>query len=301
MNRSMIKRVISFAIIMLAFYFLGRVLVRNWQKVDTDYISFNSLNLIFSYILLIVSCLLSFQIWRLILHFLGENITYFEAFSITSVSRIAKYIPGKIWGPIGRLYLAKNVGISYGTGFTSIILEDSLNVLSGLFVFFICLPFVRSNLIASVYFYYIIPIFILLLIFIHPSIWGRFINLLLRKFNKQQVYIAIRYPKVLLLLSFYIFVRLIHSLGFFYLIKSFYFIGSDSLLPVMGFYSLACVIGLLIFILPAGLGAKEGSLSFFLSLEMPASVGVLCALLARIWFVSVEICLFLFSFRKVKI
>ena len=74
-----------------------------------------------------------------------------------------------------------------------------------------------------------------------------------------------------------------------------------STMPIIGGYAVSCVIGLFVFILPGGLGAKEGALSFLLSFNLPFSVAVMAALLGRIWLISVEVGFFSYSIRKIKL
>jgi uncharacterized membrane protein YbhN (UPF0104 family) len=53
--------------------------------------------------------------------------------------------------------------------------------------------------------------------------------------------------------------------------------------PLVGINALAWTIGFFSFIVPGGLGVREGIQSFFLKFFLPLPVGIVAALLYRIW------------------
>ena len=89
----------------------------------------------------------------------------------------------------------------------------------------------------------------------------------------------------LLFLVFWFF----NGLAFFFLLKGLFTIQGSLLLSTIGIFAVSSVIGLLSFITPAGLGVKEGALSFLLSLHMPLSIAIFASLLSRVCIILVEV------------
>jgi hypothetical protein len=64
---------------------------------------------------------------------------------------------------------------------------------------------------------------------------------------------------------------------------------ADSLLPVLGINAGAFVVGTLVFVAPAGLGAKEGAAAALFALYVPAGVAAVLAVATRLWTVLSEL------------
>lgn len=60
---------------------------------------------------------------------------------------------------------------------------------------------------------------------------------------------------------------------------------------MIGIYVMAWTVGFLSFIAPAGLGIREGALSFLLSTLLPEATAIFIALLSRFWYLTVELAL----------
>ena len=77
--------------------------------------------------------------------------------------------------------------------------------------------------------------------------------------------------------AFYLFIRAFYPLGGYYI-------------PILsGIYALSFTAGYLAFFTPAGLGVREGALTFLLSLFIPMPIAIGVSLLSRLWLISVEL------------
>lgn len=122
-TKGIMKSVIKVLVVLVIFYFLGTALYRNWSQINFRQLHFNVPLLIVSILFLFIYFLLFVFGWELILKRLGVSLSFLKAIKIIFYSQIGKYLPGKIWVFVGRIYFCQQLGIPaskifpfYGTG-----------------------------------------------------------------------------------------------------------------------------------------------------------------------------------------
>ena len=81
------------------------------------------------------------------------------------------------------------------------------------------------------------------------------------------------------------------GIAFFLFVKSLSPLEWHLIPETIGIYAMAWTVGFLSFITPAGLGIREGALSFLLSTLLPEATAIFVALLSRFWYLTVELAL----------
>ncbi len=279
---------------------MGKCFYSNWQQVSFKNLRFNWLFIIISYFFYACILLLTSFAWKLALACVGEKIKFMQSLSITAFSFLLRYVPGKIWGMLGQVWLTKKEGgISEKKGGVCVILTTVISILSGLFLILIMFPFVSKNRFSSnLYFLFaIVPLFFVIL---YPPIFTKVINFGLKMFKKKGIEFAIGYNQILKLLSLYILLWITQCIGIYFLIGSFYSIKPSFFISLCGIYPAAWVIGFLSFITPAGLGVREGILSYLFSFYLPTSIGIMTSVIIRIWGLIGELIFFAIFARNIK-
>jgi len=238
--------------------------------------------------------------WILIMREMKVEANIKESLRAWFVSQLGKYVPGKIWGAVSRLYLVSGDGSRVQVGY-SILLEMVLVNITGLCVFLFSLilwePMItglgRKYLWAAV----TIPV---LLVLLHPDLMEKAVNLVLRRMNKDPIKLQLKIGAIMSLFLYYIFFWCLYGLSFGILASAFMEVTIKNVLIFSGMYIFAFLVGFLSLISPSGLGVREGVLSVLLSNCMPAHTAVYVSVLSRILFTVVELGMVLIFLFYVK-
>ncbi len=279
-RKKIIKRIAQVALIVVIFYFLARNLYVNWNKIAQYDWHINYYFLVFSGLLSIGGGFLLALGWNLILRVLGGRLTYKRALKIFFITDLAKYIPGKVWTMVGKVYMCKEEGIPVAVTSASVVIQPLIQVISGLLIFLLSLPFwtKTSDFMNNLYFFFpLIPVGLLLL---HPAIMTKPLNFVLRKLKQKPIELKIKYRDILLILLLWCGLWILTGITYYFLIISVHPFPLSNLPVTIGIFAIA---GVSQFLTPSGIGVLEGMLTVLLGLYFPLPVAILIALLARVW------------------
>src|SRR3989344_7343622 len=305
-----IGKLISLFLVVLIFYFLGRKLFLNWQQIKEYQFSLDYFNLAISFVFLLVGVLARGLVWRKIVYFLQQynDLGYLEAMRIESYAQLGRYLPGKVFGPIAKAYLARNKKISKDNLYFSVVLDAILHPIAALLLslFLIFFFFNTRQMINFPNFYLAaFGVVILGLVITYPKIFRYLVNFFIVKIKKEpfNFNINLSWLNRIKIMFYYSLTEILTGIGFFYLINSLVYLPFQNLLPIIGIFVLAGIFGFLVPFAPGGLGVKEGTLVFFLQVFFPLNIAILIALISRIWTIiidaSLPVCFyFLDKFKK---
>lgn len=291
---SWIRRFLIAVVIGLIFYFLIHSILSNWRKASFAEIKLEVNFLLTSFLFLLTSSLAGVFAWEKNLGLLGMRINYSDGLRTIAISQLGKYIPGKVWSFGGRVLLAKR----YGVG--------EIETSASMFVEVICLSLASVVLFSFSLFSYgkglpqrFYLLFLLLptsVAFLHPRLLEKLIALG-GKFLKREVILPhLKLKGIALVYFFYFLSWWIHTTGFFFLVRSFYPLPYGNYFAVVGAFSCSWVLSFAVFIVPAGLGAREGILTFLLNFFMPLPIAALASISGRLWTTAGEITMLIFAF-----
>ena len=276
------------AIVIMIFFFLGKYFLKNYYELSQYQLSIN-----YRYLLIPILCFsgtafLQPFIWKRILYFLKANLSYKDALEIYSFSSLTRFIPGRIWPFLGRIYLTRDKHISKNIILTSHGIELILMVLSGIIIFLFSLPFgINVSQIKKII--WLITLIPILSILLYPPVLQSIINISSKVFHFDNFNIGLNFlniaEAILLFWAYWLF----NGIAIFFLIRTLLFITPNLLPVIIGAFAISLVGGILSFLTPAGLGVREGVLSFLLSFYMPLSIAIFVSLLARICMVLTEL------------
>ncbi len=286
--RPLYKKISGIIIVAITFFFIARVLYKEWDKISGYDWTPDPLLFTISVFLLITAYIISACGWTLVLRMLGVKIPFKKGLSIYLLSIFGRYIPGGIWSALGRMYLCRSEGIPNSRSGVSILLEQAYPVVSACIVFVLSLFLWDStdSLTKIVPLLILLPLFI---VFLHPWPFLKIANPILSLLGRGHINISLSFYNMLKLTGYYIIFWVVAGGGFYFFISSFHTI-ELSLVPVMtGMYAASFAAGYIAFLAPAGLGVREGSLIFLLSFFIPTPVAVGIAILSRLWIIGVEV------------
>lgn len=233
-------------------------------------------------------------VWRIILNKFGYQFTFSQTARSQFGSVLLKYIPGKIWVPLGKassLSLDKRdiLRIS-GIAFLQQLIFTFWGLILGAISFILIWPEISLKWLI----YIIIGLSILTGIWVSTRSWE--INMELsgpfKKLNGLQI------PKLTDLLFFVFLQWLLLGFAYFLAYCSFFEGIPINIVPVQ---VLANNIGMITVFIPAGLGVREGITSlYFHNIGFKNDQIITLAIGSRIWFILGEVIVFLSTFLFTK-
>ncbi len=295
------KKLLKFLILLFIIYFFSSYICENWNKIENYKYETNWLYFNLSIVSLSLSLFVLPIALKSIVRLLNYNISLKKISFIIFYSQFAKYLPGGIWGYVGRVFLYKNEGMNTLDATKSVLLETLMVMLSGIFISLLSLPFFNSyylpNSIDNTYIISIgVILFISLSAFLHPNILNVVIKIIPDKLKKTNLDFSYNYFSIFKPLFYLVIFWLGIGVSFWLLIKSFIHI-EYSLLPMFtGTFVISWIIGILVFFTPGGFGIREISIVVLLNFCLPPYVSAFIAVISRIWWIVGEIICFSISY-----
>jgi len=285
-TKKMIKRVLQVLLIVVIFYFLARNLYLNWNKIVKYDWNINYYFLTYSFVLFVVGSILIALGWNLILRVLGGRLGCKRALKIFFITDLAKYVPGKVWTIVGKVYLCAKEGIPIAKTSASVVIQPLIQVIAGILIFLLSLPFwtKTNDFMNQLYFFF--PLIPIGLIVLHPAIMTKLLNFVLTRLKQKPVELNIKYKDILLILLLWCGLWILTGIASYFLIISIYSFPVSQLPVVIGIFSIA---GISQFLTPSGIGVLEGVLTVLLGLYVPVHIAIFIALLARVWKTATEL------------
>ncbi|MGD8628404.1 MAG: hypothetical protein PVH52_04945 [bacterium] len=287
-----VRKTIGVAVAGVILFFIIRNLVSGLADMETIRFTVRPWRIAGSFLMLAVLFPAYGRLWQYILARLGYAIAYRESMRIWFLSQAGRYVPGKIWFALGRIYLCERAGIPRSTATVAMGLELALVLASAIIAFGIAAmtsPVLarREYLLGLV----LVPVVIAA---VHPAV----IRWVLKKFKRLPADFDLSYPDILKVLVLYVICWGIYGIGF-HLIGTafwvsgappgFYSTGAAVLPEMIGVNAIAWAGGLLSVVTPAGLGVREGISGVLLSGLVEKPYPSLIPLVARLWVTVAEL------------
>ncbi len=298
MNLSILKKgrflrhpVFQWGIVAAIFVFLGRMVWSDWNQVKDTHFVLEPFPLISSTLIFAFSYFIQFWAWYLITGKLSIALSFRETLESWFFSQLGKYLPGKVWLLLSRFYFyeskgksKKSISIALYLETVTLIMAAGLMFLASLFIFREEWAFSSWNHSGWLGF-----LSLLGFVSIHPRILQKILNGLLVWFGREPVSLSISYPDVLLILMVCIAAWAVGGFGFYLFVDSFYPVAPHYILFFTGALAISSTLGLIAIFAPSGLGVREGTLVYLLSLVMTIPIAVVLSILTRLWMTLIEI------------
>jgi len=298
MNRITARNAGSFLLVALILFFLIRVVYRNWLQVKSFDFSFAWSSLLISILILLAYLFFRVYIWMVMLRKMEVSLSFRTCVKISFLSTMGKYLPGKVWLVLGKVYLAGKEGIPKPLALASAVLEVVLELTASI-VFFLAFLTTRPEMAPlSDNLLYVLGLAVAAgLIMLHPKIFYAVINFTLRWLKKETIQEAIGYTGMIHLFGYYLLLVLVQGIAFYFFINAICFIPLSTIFGLSASVAVAGALGTLSVFAPSGLGVREGILALLLANYVVSPVAVLISLLARLWVTLGEIVCALFGSR----
>lgn len=273
------KKIFRWLILGGTLFFLLKALKDNWLGVSSIRINITGWLILGSATAVtLLAHIWAGWVWTWVLKELNQSVSSIEFIQVYLKTNIAKYLPGNIWHYYGRIMAAKNANISTNIATLSVLLEPLLMLAAALIIIVlfggqIVLDHLKFNLIILQLLGLIIVLCIL-----HPRFLNPVIQLLDRWKNKKSPeknqlidsFIIKNYP-LKALLGEIVFLGLRAS-GFILTIIALTSVNWEQIPLLVGAFSCAWVLGLVVPGAPGGLGVFETIAILLLQYHFPAAL-----------------------------
>ncbi len=289
------RKALELALLAAVFYFIARVILNNLDQLRDTTLRLDPWYLLAAVLFGVLGYLMMALGWhRLTLAFVID-LPLRPTLGIWALSRLGKYLPGKIFLLLGRVYFYAEANKSKASTTLCFLLETYLNLIAMGVVFLIALTIQPLPLLEPYRWW--VPVLVAFSAFtLHPRILNG-VSKLLVKWRVVGERVAFTQRDVGSALACYLLAWVMFGTGL-HFVSSLYL---PSIAPLSSVYlagSLAVggMLGLLAFFAPAGIGVREAVFIFMASQLIPQHEALVLAFLARLWMVMVEVTLALTAY-----
>ncbi len=255
-----------FSLLAVILYFVGKKIIQQGSGIHWDTIKINYMFLILAVLSDILSKVFSGILFGTLLSRMNSHLPYRITMSISWLSLLGKYIPGKIAVVGSAIYLLSRYKVRSEIAAVVPVLANGMVVVVCIFL---SIPLLTSphkslwmNHINQSLLFLILIIGIIML---HPKIFFWMTNELLRRMKRHFIENEMTFKRMLIPYGVVLIQCVFSGMTTWYMIKMLTMISTSALPMVISISVLAGTLGFLAFFSPAGIGVREGIYLLFLS------------------------------------
>jgi glycosyltransferase 2 family protein len=240
-------------------------------------------------------------IWRTILRDLGaRQLPRFRVLAdIYAKAWMARYVPGTVPWIAGKIYMARNIGVSRGRLAVASLLEGGMQVIAVTAVSTLLIGFdTRLDVVPAWLQILTVLLGFALLALLSPPVFNKVIRTVYEKIRKTPASTELRTNGRAVARSF-----ALYGVGAFISGTSYFLFASaivggvswDKYLFLVGAFNLSGAVGTAVVFAPSGLGAREGVQLVLLSAVFPKEIALVITIASRLWSAAVDVLFFLLA------
>jgi hypothetical protein len=274
-----VRLAIQLGIAILVFGFLVLTVVDQWAEIQDKGVHFHVLWLIPAFAILLVFYALNALGWDLILRFLGYRLGAGRAQVAWGQPLLARYVPGSVLYVLGRVLLSERVGVPRRLTIASIVYEQALQATSAIIVaayFLIDHPDLQGQPLR----WAILLLIPLLIVLLHPRVFGPLANRVLRAFGREPLPEVMSLRGVVAVMAFYTLNWGVIAVGIWCVARSVSGISVSDILVVGSAQAFGYVAALVTLVAPAGLGIRDAAFAWAVKVATPDNSFAVASLIA---------------------
>lgn len=285
-TRSRLVTVLRYALAVIVIGAVGWALVRNWSAVRADLLRMSPVAVVASLVLAVVTPVPVMLGWRALLAGLGSPLPVTPAASIFFIGQLGKYVPGSLWAVLAQAEMAARYRVPRRRTAVVGLLSLGLATVTGGIVALPALPllFLRDGATDIPWWSPVVAIPFLALL-----CWPRFLNaavaLLLRVLHRAPLDHRLSGRVILVAVGWMLVAWVCAGAAALVLVADLADTPPSAwaplLVPSIGGYALAAVIGMFAVFAPAGVGVRDALLVVVLAGVVSVPAGAAVAVLTR--------------------
>jgi hypothetical protein len=222
-----------------------------------------------------------------VLHELDHDVPTVRAGQIYLVGQLGKYLPGSVWAFVLQTELARRAGVSGAAAFITVLVTVGLSTTSALLVGLLGLPALfQIGTLAAVAVIALVPI---ALVCAYPPVLTKLVNLALKLLRRAPLERPLTMHKIGLALMWCAISWIAYGVHLWILASTFGGFGTDRLIASIGAIALAMCAGVLVFVVPSGIGVREAVIVAALAPVADPGPALALALTSRLLFTLCEV------------
>lgn len=228
------------------------------------------------------------EIWRSMLRALGGHLEPWRGRSIWATTLLARYVPTSMLMAVGRITLSEKEGVSKRTTLASVLYEVALTFTTALVIstyVIVTLPALADR--PERWAVLIVPV--VALIALHPAVFHRLMDAALKRLRRETLPLSLSLRDVLRHAAAFAASFVVAGIGVYAMARALYPIGAQDFPVAAASYSLGYAAGVVAFLLPGALGAREAGVVLALATVVPTPVAIAVAIVLRLVQIGVEL------------
>lgn len=281
-----VRQALIFVVFAAAIYFI----VIQWPQVQSAVFSLEWWQLALALISLVPGVLLGMLMWRTVMIGLlkphepappGQVLN-----KIYLIGQIGKYLPGSVWAFVLQMELGKKNGIARAQVFVASLVSTGITIGAALVVGATSLPILADRQPQLQWLYVLLPIVVLAM---NPRVVTFLVNIVLRVFRRPRLDSPIQAATMVKAFILGVLMYLFFGLHLWILVAHETSLNLATFLVLTGALALGMTLGVVAFLLPAGVGAREAILYLALAGLMTSGAATALAALSRVMFTIADL------------
>jgi uncharacterized membrane protein YbhN (UPF0104 family) len=281
-----VRRVVIVAVVAYA----AHQLALQWDEVADALVELSWPRLAVSTLAVTAGVLLSPLVWQSMLAALGVRVGVRDSSKIYLVGQLGKYVPGSVMAFLLQMELARSVGVSRARSFSASLLTAGIVVVASLLAGTLAIPAFVRNEPRLLWLFALLPIGLVML---HPTLLTAAVNTVLRVLRRDPLAHRLSGAAVARGTGLSVLTYALYGVHLFVLAgalrETWELNAGMVLLLCVGSMGLAMTAGLVAFILPSGIGARELVIVGGLTVVLPYGQALALAVVSRLLFTVVEL------------
>lgn len=292
MNRARVLVVVRYGLLVLVLAAVVWALAGSWDEVSRELGRMSAPAIVLALVLTLGAPLFTLVGWRILLADLGTRLPLAPAASVFFVGQLGKYLPGSVWSVVAQADMARRLGVPRRRTAVVGLITIALSALCGIVVGLPALPALLTRGQANLPTWFLVLVVGGLLVALWPPVLNRAIALLFRLLRREPLEHDLSLAAVALSTMWFTLSWLAGGASIWVMATSLADAGADpghlALVSICG-YLLAAGIGMFSFVVPAGVGVRDGVLVVLLATSMPVAAATAVVVVARFYSVVADV------------
>lgn len=274
------RRIVKVLAVAIVVVFVVIFVVSNWAGVQAGLRRLNVADVLVALVAALAGIFASMLSWRALVQGAGSPLTVRASARVFFLAQLGKYVPGSIWPIVAQMELSQRYGVPKARAAFSALTQMLVGIATGIAVAAVALGLSPSAGLDSYWWLY--GIGFLSVVALAPPVLNLGVRLAARLTGGRLEMAEPLHWKAVGVASFWGAVMWL-SFGLHLWVMAVRLApAADGLLPLStGAYALASVVGILIVVLPAGAGAREGAIVLILASAVGRDDALVLALVSR--------------------
>ncbi len=281
-------KVLTVGVVVLVAASLGYALMDQWSSLPDIEWRLRPGWLALAVVALVAFQWLHIELWRGMLGSLGGRLSPWKGRSIWSTTLLARYVPTSALMAVGRIALSQREGVAKRVCTASVVYEVAFTFTAAVAVstyLVLTLPAFEEHLLRFV----VLAIPVAGLLVLHPRIFHVVADAALRRLGRESLPLSLPFSRVVGYFALFVLSFLVAGMAVLAMTQALHPVPAEDAPILIASYSLGFAAGVIGFVLPGALGAREAGVAVAVAAVVPTPVALAVALLVRFAQVGVEL------------